>query len=197
MNDQELKETHDNLDRVIFKCAQELADPDSNNEIGKENNISFIMIAASDTKLHLDDPIEEHVRLHVDRAKQIVLEIRKQAGALESKQKFDMLMLAESLAQDYGLEDVEEAIKVEVESIEKPPKQHEISVEEELSSDEDVSPKKIFPCEGESPEVFLIRVERRAKELYAASNQGSWDDLGEKLQKVWINSAKANLEGKE
>jgi hypothetical protein len=48
---------------------------------------------------------------------------------------------------------------------------------------------------GESAEDFLARVEARAKELYAISNQGEWEDLGEFEQCQWINAAGAELRG--
>lgn len=47
----------------------------------------------------------------------------------------------------------------------------------------------------ESAESFLRRVEKRAKELYALSDQGEWADLAEPLQRQWINVAAAELRG--
>lgn len=36
---------------------------------------------------------------------------------------------------------------------------------------------------------FVKKVEARAKELYASSDQGRWEDLDPILQAFWINSA--------
>lgn len=49
----------------------------------------------------------------------------------------------------------------------------------------------------ESAEDFLERVAARAKELYAMSDQGDWDDLGEWEQSMWINAAGRELRGEE
>jgi hypothetical protein len=49
----------------------------------------------------------------------------------------------------------------------------------------------------ESATEFLARVEARAKELYALSDQGEWDDLPEWMQRQWINAAGRELRGKE
>lgn len=49
----------------------------------------------------------------------------------------------------------------------------------------------------ESPEDFLARVEARAKELYALSDQGEWDDLEPWMQESWINAAGRELRGEE
>lgn len=57
-------------------------------------------------------------------------------------------------------------------------------------------PTAVEPPE-ESAMDFLKRVEARAKELYALSNQGTWTDLDTPLQEVWINSARRELEGKD
>jgi hypothetical protein len=40
---------------------------------------------------------------------------------------------------------------------------------------------------------FLEKVEKRAKELYALSDQGRWEDLGEFEKRAWINAAGAEL----
>lgn len=50
---------------------------------------------------------------------------------------------------------------------------------------------------AESAMDFLARVEARAKELYAVSDQGRWEDLPEWMQKQWINSAGRELRGEE
>jgi hypothetical protein len=42
---------------------------------------------------------------------------------------------------------------------------------------------------------FLKRVEERAKELYALSDQGAWEDLGQWEQSMWINAAQRELRG--
>lgn len=42
---------------------------------------------------------------------------------------------------------------------------------------------------------FLARVEARAKELYAASRQGPWNELAEPLQRMWIDAAADELRG--
>lgn len=47
----------------------------------------------------------------------------------------------------------------------------------------------------ESAQDFLKRVEARAKELYALSNQGAWRDLHPALQKQWIRAADRELRG--
>jgi hypothetical protein len=44
---------------------------------------------------------------------------------------------------------------------------------------------------------FLARVEARAKELYALSNQGDWDDLAPWMKESWINAAGRELRGEE
>lgn len=44
---------------------------------------------------------------------------------------------------------------------------------------------------------FLKRVEARAKELYAISNQGEWDDLPAWMQESWINAAGRELRGED
>lgn len=44
---------------------------------------------------------------------------------------------------------------------------------------------------------FLARVEARAKELYALSDQGDWDDLPEWMQASWINAAGRELRGED
>lgn len=44
---------------------------------------------------------------------------------------------------------------------------------------------------------FLKRVEERAKELYALSDQGAWDDLHPSLQAYWIDYAGRELRGEE
>lgn len=40
---------------------------------------------------------------------------------------------------------------------------------------------------------FLAKVEARAKELYALSDQGEWDDLPRWMQASWINAAREDL----
>jgi hypothetical protein len=40
---------------------------------------------------------------------------------------------------------------------------------------------------------FLEQVEERAKELYAMSDQGEWEDLSPALQAMWINAAGREL----
>lgn len=44
---------------------------------------------------------------------------------------------------------------------------------------------------------FLQQVEERAKELYALSNQGRWEDLDPSLQEHWINAAGRELRGED
>lgn len=51
--------------------------------------------------------------------------------------------------------------------------------------------------EGESALDFLARVEAKAKELYAASRQGPWDELAEPLQRMWIDAAGDELRKEE
>lgn len=47
---------------------------------------------------------------------------------------------------------------------------------------------------SESAMDFLERVIARARELYALSDQGEWDDLEPWMQASWINAARADLE---
>lgn len=49
---------------------------------------------------------------------------------------------------------------------------------------------------AESAMDFLERVKARAKELYAASNQGDWDAPPAWVQRQWINAAGEELRGK-
>ena len=51
-------------------------------------------------------------------------------------------------------------------------------------------------ADGDATE-FLAQVEKRAKELYALSDQGEWDDLDQTLQAFWINAAGRELRGEE
>ena len=39
-------------------------------------------------------------------------------------------------------------------------------------------------------------VETKAKELYALSDQGEWQDLSQQMQQMWINSTRRELEEK-
>lgn len=49
----------------------------------------------------------------------------------------------------------------------------------------------------ESAMDFLKRVEERAKELYALSDQGPWEALPEWMQASWIEAAKRDLKGED
>jgi hypothetical protein len=40
---------------------------------------------------------------------------------------------------------------------------------------------------------YLDRVTERAKELYALSDQGAWEELHPSLQAMWINAADNEL----
>lgn len=172
-------------EKIISSTMDFLAEKSPEDYTKDNANAAIVMAGAYEVLRWEDDPREEEenqqVKLHPERAKVIVDQLREQAKKLPLESRADALELVHEVAEEFDLENVCDSIR------------DEIRVLEASASPEIIVDKQ----EEESEESFLKRVEARAKELFEMSEQGSWDDLDTALQTVWINSARSELEGND